>query len=255
MLDQEISVGDKSVFVHNYLLRENKKINSIEYTNLSEEKGKWFCVCKNHNVHSVFESLDKEPQLLDQQAIPSRLRFDHMPQPHCTSCHVTRAVRSYATILTSLANLQEIPEPHIVGAIGQQFNATYNPKRVQKCPATTLTMTTTVEDTTTQQPQPTPAQADTQQATMITMELEVNNMTTTSLQSTLEKFRADMKAETEATMATFCLEMQQQLDATIHAIVNDMCNSILVSVQAIMDASISKIGTAGATATQHLPST
>eukprot|EP00957_Ditylum_brightwellii_P106542 8129108-Ditylum_brightwellii.AAC.1 len=64
-----------------------------------------------------------------------------------------------------------------------------------------------------------------------------------------------MKAETEATMAKFHLEMQQQLDATIHTIVNDMHNSILASVQAIMDASLAQLSIAGATTAQQLPST
>eukprot|EP00957_Ditylum_brightwellii_P153434 11677622-Ditylum_brightwellii.AAC.1 len=94
----------------------------MERTNLSEEKGKWLFVYKKTNVHNISDFLNKELQLLYQHVIPSKLWFEHMPQPKCTSCRATKAVGTYVATLTGMANPQEVNDAINIRTNRQAFN-------------------------------------------------------------------------------------------------------------------------------------
>eukprot|EP00957_Ditylum_brightwellii_P084383 6417350-Ditylum_brightwellii.AAC.1 len=117
---------------------------------LPKEKGKCLCVCKKQDAHEVSNFLNKELQLLYQWVIPSSLCFNHILKPWCTSHRATKAVGSYADILTWLANPQDVPEPRIVHTTRKQSDASHNPMRASKRAAVALDLTTdTPSDTTT----------------------------------------------------------------------------------------------------------
>eukprot|EP00957_Ditylum_brightwellii_P152740 11626580-Ditylum_brightwellii.AAC.1 len=94
VLDKEIAVSNKNVSVQDYLIKQPKVIESMECTNLSNEKGKW------------------EIQALYQRVVPSGLRFDAMPIPRCTNSRAQRMMGSYTAVLLSCANPRDDASTH-----------------------------------------------------------------------------------------------------------------------------------------------
>eukprot|EP00957_Ditylum_brightwellii_P061516 4668452-Ditylum_brightwellii.AAC.1 len=135
-----------------------------------------------------------------------------MPKPKCTSHCATKAVGTYAAILTGMANPQEVNNTINAGTNRQTFNASQNPICTSKCIAIALNFS--AEDSTTSSP---PITQPTNPTAITPMDIDQNS-TASLLQDSLTTFQEEMKAENDATLATFRQEMKQQIDTQIKSI-------------------------------------
>eukprot|EP00957_Ditylum_brightwellii_P039172 2962429-Ditylum_brightwellii.AAC.2 len=97
--------------VWEYLTTTNRKIHSIERTNLRKEKVKLFFICAKSDAREVLNFLDKEMHEFHQHITSSNQKIAHMPIPKSTYNTLARAVGKYAKVLTGYANPQDMPEP------------------------------------------------------------------------------------------------------------------------------------------------
>eukprot|EP00957_Ditylum_brightwellii_P141140 10752607-Ditylum_brightwellii.AAC.1 len=64
------------MLIKEYLLQKTDLIESMESTNTSTEKGKWFFIVKKANVVAASTFLDNELKTLYQKVVPNDLKFD-----------------------------------------------------------------------------------------------------------------------------------------------------------------------------------
>eukprot|EP00957_Ditylum_brightwellii_P137454 10479654-Ditylum_brightwellii.AAC.1 len=127
--------------------------------------------------------------------IPSRLQFEHMPQPKCTSRHATKVLGSYAAILAGMTNPQEVNDDIIAGTNRQAFNTSQNP--ICACKHASIALDFSADDPTASSPLTT---QPTNPTSITPMDINQNSMAP-PLQDSLAAFQAEMKAENDAALA------------------------------------------------------
>eukprot|EP00957_Ditylum_brightwellii_P211681 15366462-Ditylum_brightwellii.AAC.3 len=105
-----------------------------------------------------------------------------MPTPKCTSRRATKAVGTYAAILTGMANPQEVNNAINAGTSRQAFNASWNP--ICTCKHVVNSLNFSAEDSTTSSPQITKPINPT---AITPMDID-QNCTSSSLQDSLATF-------------------------------------------------------------------
>eukprot|EP00957_Ditylum_brightwellii_P033762 2558543-Ditylum_brightwellii.AAC.1 len=100
---KEIVMSAEQVTIRKFLLKKTKLIESMELTNSSEDRGKWFFIVQKKNITAASNFIDTELQKLYQKIIPNDLKFDHAPNPRRTYTCAAQVINSYADVLTGLA--------------------------------------------------------------------------------------------------------------------------------------------------------
>eukprot|EP00957_Ditylum_brightwellii_P066094 5013460-Ditylum_brightwellii.AAC.1 len=77
--------------IKDYLLQKTDIIESMEQTNNSEDKGKWFFIVKKPNAAVASNFLDDELQNLYYPIVPNYQKLDMVPIPRCTQSRAAPA--------------------------------------------------------------------------------------------------------------------------------------------------------------------